>query len=691
MNPSLHPLRVRLQLLTLACTLSFPVAQGQDQPTPKEEPKQKEPKQEEPKDPFPNAIEVPDGILDGGTEWLNCGKPIKLKDLRGKIVLLDFWTYCCINCIHVLPDLKFLEEKYEKELVVIGVHSAKFDNEKLSDNIRDAILRYEIKHPVVNDSEMIIWRKFGTRAWPTLALVDPEGRFIGRQGGEGNRELFDKVIGDLIKYHRAKGTLNEEPIKFDLEENRAQKTALKYPGKLLADAAGDLLFISDSNHNRIVVTNLDGRLKYTIGSGRIGLRDGGYAEAEFDHPQGMALVGDKLYVADTENHLLREVDLTTKQVTTLAGTGKQGRPRIVDGRLSATALNSPWDLLHVDGTLFIAMAGPHQIWSHKLGTDSIGVHAGNAREDVINGKHDLSSFAQPSGLTLDGDGSAFYVADSEGSSIRRVPVLREGDVTTVAGTSELDRGQSLFAFGDVDAKGKDARFQHPLGVAWHDGAVYVADSYNHKIRRLDLKSGEVTTWLGTGKAGKSEIQLSEPAGLSIANGQLYVADTNNHRICRIDLTTKQLTELSLEGVTPPGKPKSRRVPTFKPEEVIAAQTVKTDDSLKIRVDLNIPFGFKVNKDAPLTQEVFLLDGDAIIGDAALQGRGAASLEDGVAVIEVPLTGTGTANIGVEVSFGFCDIAKGEVCRLGSGRWKFELTVSDDGESAEVKLKFPKHK
>ena len=685
MNPSTRPAsRILLLALLLAvpCSVSG-YAQG-------EAAAKDEPKREVPKDPFPDAIEVPDGILDGGTEWLNCGKPIKLKDLKGKIVLLDFWTYCCINCIHVLPDLKFLEEKYEKELVVIGVHSAKFDNEKLSDNIRDAILRYEIKHPVVNDSEMIIWRKFGTRAWPTLALVDAEGRFIGRQGGEGNRELFDKVIGDLVKYHRAKGTLNEEPIKFDLEENGAKKTALKYPGKLLADEAGDRLFISDSNHNRIVVTDLNGKLRYTIGSGRIGTKDGNYASAEFDHPQGMALVGDTLYVADTENHLLRSVDLTTKQVTTLAGTGKQGRPGVVDGRLLATALNSPWDLLHVDGTLFIAMAGPHQIWSHELGSEKIGVHAGNAREDVINGKHDLSSFAQPSGLTLDGDGKSFYVADSEGSSIRKVPVLREGDVTTVAGTSELDRGQSLFAFGDVDAKGDEARFQHPLGVAWHKQAVYVADSYNHKIRRLDLKSGEVTTWLGNGKAGRSATQLSEPAGLSIANGQLYVADTNNHRICRINLESKELTELKLEGVTAPGKPKTRRVPTFKPEEVIAAQAVKTGDTMTIRVDLNIPFGFKVNKDAPLTQEVFLLEGDSIVGDAALKGRGAAKLEDGKAVIEVPLTGAGKAQLGVEVNFGYCDIAKGEVCRLGSGRWKFELTVSDDAESAEVQLKFPKH-
>lgn len=506
-----------------------------------------------PQNPAPDAVAVPPGILDGGTQWLNTSKPIDLKDLRGKVVLLDFWTYCCINCIHVIPDLKFLEEKYEKELVVIGVHSAKFDNEKLSDNIRDAILRYEIKHPVVNDSEMLIWRKFGTRSWPTLALIDPEGKFVGAQGGEGNRILFDNVIGKLVEYHRWKGTLNETPLTFDLEQSNRQPTALRYPGKVLADAESNRVFISDSNHNRIVITDRSGKLLDTVGSGQIGRTDGDYATAEFDHPQGMELVGNTLYVADTENHLLRTIDLENKKVATLAGTGKQGRPRSVHGDVDKTLLNSPWDLCHIDGMIYIAMAGPHQIWSHKLGSDKIGVHAGNAREDVINGNLDTASFAQPSGLTRNSNGTFFFVADSEGSSIRQVPVAQDGKVTTIAGTSELARGQSLFAFGDIDGVGADARLQHPLGVAWQQGYVYVADSYNHKIKQINLADQTVTTWLGDGKAGNSlsPVQLSEPAGLSIAGGKLYIADTNNHRVLTVDLKTKEAAVLFIEGLSAP--------------------------------------------------------------------------------------------------------------------------------------------
>ncbi len=521
-----------------------------------------------PQDPSPSARGVPDGILEGGTGWLNTSKPISLQDLRGKVVVLDFWTYCCINCMHVLPDLRFLEEKYPNELVVIGVHSAKFDNEKDSEAIRNAIMRHGIAHPVVNDSEMLIWRKFGVRAWPTLALVDPQGRYLGSRGGEGNRDVFDDVIGKVIKYHRSIGKLNEEPIQFELETATAAPTPLRYPGKVLADETSGRLFISDTSHNRLVITTLDGQVQDVIGSGIRGGQDGTFADSQFDHPQGTCLVGSILYVADTGNHLIRSIDLESKTVSTFAGTGLQSRPRAPTGSLRETALNSPWAICHVDGVMYLAMAGPHQIWSHPLGTDTITVFAGNGREDVINGPLPESSFAQPSGLVVSSESDAVFVVDSEGSSIRRVAVTDAGVVTTIAGTSELPRGQSLFAFGDVDASGADARFQHPIGIARHENILYVADSYNHKIRAVDSVTGAVTTWLGNGQAGDaaSMTQLNEPAGLSVAGGTLYVADTNSHRICAVDLESRELRVLQLGGLEPPPHTANRSTNTISPSE-----------------------------------------------------------------------------------------------------------------------------
>ncbi len=660
-----------------------PAAVANQQPPPDEKPA--------PQNPFPDAVVVPPGIMDGGVEWLNTSTPIDLKALRGKVVLLDFWTYCCINCMHVLPDLKYLEEKYPNELVVIGVHSAKFDNEKLSQNIRDAILRYEIKHPVVNDSEMLIWRKFGTRAWPTLALIDPEGKFAGAQGGEGNRELFDTVINKLIEYHRWKGTLDETPVVFDLETSKIKPTALRYPGKIIADALSNQLFISDSNHNRIVVTDLDGKLLQTIGSGQPGHSDGSFSAAEFDHPQGMALVGNTLYVADTENHLLRAVDLQDKSVTTLAGTGVQGRPRNVHGELLKTELNSPWSLCHINDILYIAMAGPHQIWSHAIGTNEIKVHAGSAREDVINGSLVDSAFAQPSGLSPNADGTFFYVADSEGSAIRQVPIDETGKVTTIAGTSELPRGQSLFAFGDIDAQSADARFQHPLGVAWHDNSVFVADSYNHKIRQVDLASGEVTTWLGTGTAGASvsPAELNEPAGLSIAGDHLYIADTNNHRICRADLTTNAFSVIEIPGLEPPRQKPRRSAPKTDSAIQISDQIVNLKKSFTVVVDLNIPEGSKLNSIAPVTWEVFQLDGDPILAPGATEGRSKAVVKAGQASFAVPLAETaGSGEFVIQLHYAYCGSEKGSVCRLASATWKTNVTVDADAAVSDVNLAFP---
>jgi len=480
--------------------------------------------------PVPGRFQAPD--LEGGTEWLNTTGPISMKDLRGKIVVLDFWTYCCINCMHILPDLKYLEKKYPNQLVVIGVHYPKFDNEHDTDNIREAIVRYEIEHPVVNDSEGKIARAYQFSSWPTLVLIDPEGKYVGHQPGEGSRDLFDQVIGKMVTYHRAKGTLDETPVSFHLEREKREPSPLRYPGKVLADELGQRLFISDSNNNRIVISSFDGKLIETIGSGAIGKRDGSYTEAEFNHPQGMSLVGKMLYVADTENHMLRVVDLEGKKVTTVAGTGVQshGRLTTADGAVPAlqTELNSPWALQYLHGDLYICMAGPHQLWVHKPGTDTIQVYAGTGREDILDDSRSKCALAQPSGITT--DGKVLFHVDSEGSAVRKTTVAEKVvEVSTVVGAHDLSRGRALFEFGDIDGNKGKARLQHPLEVLYHDGNLFVADTYNHKIKLVNAKSGETHTWLGTGKRGQDltagSVQLSEPAGLTMIGKELIIADT----------------------------------------------------------------------------------------------------------------------------------------------------------------------
>ena len=519
-----------LPLLLLACLLAFVsasaprVAMAQDAPAADAE-------EEAPGQP----TAAPD--FDGAERWLNTEKPLSIKDLKGQVVLLDFWTYCCINCMHIFPDLKYLEHKYKDQpFVVIGVHSGKFDQEKDAEHIRNAVLRHNIEHPVAVDSEYKIWNAYGVNAWPTQVLIDPDGNIIGGVSGEGHRDVLDKVIErTLVKFK----TKLAKPLTFKLERATFQPGVLEFPGKVLADAEGKRLFIADTNHHRVLVANLEGKVSDVVGAGQIGLRDGSFAEAQFHQPQGMALSADgkTLYVTDTENHALRAVDLAAKTVTTIAGNGKQTYDRNPDGPGKATGLSSPWAVVRIGDVLYIAMAGTHQIWRYDLKNDRVLLHAGTGRESAVDNPNKGATFSQPSGLTT--DGKKLYVADSESSTIRVVDAAPDGRTDSVAGSN------NLFGFGLKDAVGGDALFQHPLGVALHGpDTLYVADSFNNVIRKIDLKTKAVTTWLGTGKSDEGEptpekIGFYEPGGLSIAGDTLYIADTNHHRIVAVDLKTKQ--------------------------------------------------------------------------------------------------------------------------------------------------------
>ncbi len=468
------------------------------------------------------------------------------------MVILDFWTYCCINCLHVLPELKYLENKYRDSLTVIGIHSAKFDNEKEAENIRQAILRYDIEHPVLVDTNFDVWQEYAVRAWPTLIVIDPQGYVIGQVSGEGNRDVLDRLISQIIQEHKDKGTINFQELGFILEKQRKPlATPLAFPGKVLVDGEGNHLFIADSGHHRIVLSSLDGEVQYVIGTGKAGLTDGSFSEAQFFAPQGMALDAENqiLYVADTENHVIRLIDFKHQQVKTVAGTGEQSyQMKPHSGLGLETALNSPWDLEKVDSRLLIAMAGPHQIWELQLETGRVSTYAGTGAEACFDGSLNEAAFAQPSGLTT--DGRELYVADSEASSIRGVGLVDDLPVRTICGSGEL------FGFGDVDGEGLDVRLQHCLGVEYTQNYLWVADTYNHKIKRVDPRTGSCQTLLGDCTAGHQDgqgrkAQFFEPSGLSATTTHLYIADTNNHAIRHVALDSFEVKTLEFPGLCAP--------------------------------------------------------------------------------------------------------------------------------------------
>jgi DNA-binding beta-propeller fold protein YncE len=538
----------------------------------------------------------------GGLDWLNVDKPIKLQDLRGKVVLLDFWTFCCINCMHIIPDLKKLEAKYPDELVVIGVHSAKFLTEQETGNIRQAILRYDIEHPVVNDKDFKIWTSYGANAWPTVVLIDPRGDVVGHHSGEGVFESMDGAIGDIIRLNSS--SINKTHIKLSLEKNKRSESILSFPGKVLADETSGRLFITDSNHDRVIISDLDGNVQDIIGSGKPGQKDGPFNEASFFRPQGLALKGEELYIADTENHLIRKADLKTKRVSTIAGLGRQVYNRNPKGDAKQAGLNSPWDLTINDNILYIAMAGQHQLWALNLADNTIRIHAGTGNENIVDGELRGALLSQPSGITT--DGKRLYFADSE------VSAVRSADFNPVNGKVSTIIGKGLFDFGDTDGDSRRARLQHPLGITYFNGKLYVADTYNNKIKIVDPAENTSRTFAGTGAEGMDDGDLTkakfnEPGGISYAKGRFYVADTDNNLVRIIDPAQEKVSTLQLKGIEKLRKPFAFNEKEFQGDKEVLSG-VNLSRLKGVSLSLSFQNNYGLNHDAPSKIRIFSRDG-----------------------------------------------------------------------------------
>lgn len=463
-----------------------------------------------------------------GRGWLNTGgRDLTLADLRGKIVVLDFWTFCCINCLHVLDELRELEEQHRDVLVIVGVHSPKFAHEADPVALAAAVERYEVRHPVLDDPDLVTWSAYTARAWPTLVVIDPEGYVVAQMAGEGHRRNVEILVDDLVAEHDAKGTLHRGDGPYVPPEPTSG--TLRFPAKAVALPNGNLL-VADAGHHSLAELAPDAEtLVRRIGSGERGLVDGGPDEARFNEPNGLCLVPDELrpwlgydvLVADTVNHALRGVRLTDGVVTTVAGTGEQYMVGAADNAPGLGPLGhklcSPWDVAWSQdlAAFVVAMAGNHTLWAFDDKEGSITHIAGTMNEGLLDGPGPDAWFAQPSGLAV-GPDRRIWIADSETSALRWL--APDGTIHTAV-------GEGLFDFGHRDGPAVEARLQHPLGVAvLPDGSVAVADTYNGAVRRY--ADGEVTT-IASG--------LAEPSGFVVLPDGLLVVESAAHRITRIPL------------------------------------------------------------------------------------------------------------------------------------------------------------
>lgn len=495
------------------------------------------------------AVEFPPGA-----EWVNTGAPLTMEALEGRYVLLDFWTYGCINCYHMVPNLNELHRLYEGRLVVVGVHSAKFTHESETENIRQAVQRYEITYPVLNDSEMVLWQSYHVPGWPTILLIGPDGQILGGHVGEWPLEMMTLTMDRLL----AGETDAAPPLPEELAvagRPYLPASLLRYPEGIFLDEETQLLFIADTGNHRIIAVDPEsGSVRAVYGDGTAGSTDGTGAAARFRRPRGITRMENAIYVADTGNHAIRRINPEDNSVTTVAR-----------GALDHfESLRSPWGLAAREGTLYIGNAGEHQIWAYTRTTGTVLPFAGSGHEGVRDGALREAEFAQPSGLFVQGD--MLWVADPESSAIRSIDLTAE-TVTTLVGTG-------LFDFGDRDGPVEEALLMHATDVAVADGVPYILDTYNSRMKRVINNLVHTLPVQG----------LEEPRAFTPGGDRFWIADTNNHRVVSVPMAGGAVEPLRLL-----------------PRDTAATRTISARQSFTadgLELTLVLPEGYKLNEESP---------------------------------------------------------------------------------------------
>ncbi|BCW68660.1 hypothetical protein NicSoilB4_34230 [Arthrobacter sp. NicSoilB4] len=629
-----------------------------------------------------------------GRNWLNTGgKSLDLESLRGKIVLLDFWTFCCINCLHVLDELRPLEQQYSDVLVTVGVHSPKFEHEADPVALAAAVERYEIRHPVLDDPELDTWKAYTARAWPTLVVIDPEGYIVAHLSGEGHADGLAVLIPELIAEHEAKGTLHRGDGPYVAPEPTSG--TLRFPGKALflpegrgvgsASEAGSWL-VTDTGHHRLVELSTDFQtVLATYGSGDKGHADGNAATARFNEPQGLVLLpvdvaaetGYDVVIADSVNHRLRGLSLAGGTVSTLAGNGVQrlletGPARVDEegaaygSRLEAdplrVSLSSPWDVVWSTklNAVVVAMAGVHQIFSFDPRSGAVSIIAGNGLEGLLDGPAEEAWFAQSSGLAEDADGN-IWVADSETSALRKL-VIGDGGTVTV----ESAVGKGLFDFGFRDGPAAEARLQHPLGVTvLPDGSVAIADTYNGAVRRYDPSSGTVST-LARGLSEPSDV-IVDHTQVAGAEPLLVVVEANKHQLVYVPIP-KEAQQVD-EGAAQTHRPKSPVAPG--PLELAVRFTAPTGQKLDDR--WGDPTQLKISSTPP---ELLVSGGGTSVGLLRTLEL-SSEVSEGV----LHITARAAACDGPEDADG--EIPDHAACHLYQQDWGIPVLLTADGDTELV--------
>jgi hypothetical protein len=251
----------------------------------------------------------------------------------------------------------------------------------------------------------------------------------------------------------------------------------------------------------------------------------------------------------------------------------------------------------------------------------------------------------------------------------------------------------LFEFGDVDGEGDAARLQHPLGVAFHAGMLYVADTYNHKVKILDPQTRRVRTLLGDGTPGHVDgvpARFFEPGGLTVAAGKLYIADTNNHAIRVADLTTREVSTLALRDLARPTVGAAGDLADVLPDTARVMRPpleIRSGGDGTLVLDIRLPAGYKLAPSAPFVYRVRSIEGAGLTVAEAERER---SLEAPTLPIRVPIRVEpveGQARVTLSATFYYCRTDNQGVCLVQAVVFDQSVRIAADAAGREVSIPY----
>ncbi len=457
------------------------------------------------------APELPDTL-----EWLNLARPLRMSELRGRACALAFVSAGSAWSQQRLQELARLQARHGDRLQVLAVHVPRFEHERDARRTARRLALQGLGFPLAHDADWVAWQQFGIEAWPTVVLVDGEGRVRERVVGAADPVALESRVAEL-----AAATSARPGAAFALRPQPQPAMPLRHPSGIAVGA--DYLYVADSGHHRILECDHAGRVLRQFGTGRPDLLDGPADLAAFQRPHGLDLQRDALYVADSGNHAVRRIHLRSGEVETLLGNGRAAAPAVGEVSTAAsTPLDHPRAVLLSGGMLFVACRGDNRVWRYDLASRRLEVAAGSGALAVRDGSGEDAAFAEP--VALAAVQQLLYVCDAAGSAIRSLNE-RTGQVSTLVGQDPWDHGRA-------DGARHAARLQDPQAIALDPDApvLWIADAGNDLLRTLRLGGGELATH-------SLPERLHGPCGLAVAGGAVWIADTEAHAILRLDTRT----------------------------------------------------------------------------------------------------------------------------------------------------------